>query len=157
MPDISRRTGVPASAGRLWALKLPCRVQRATDKRIGVASAGAEEAPDAMAERMTSFAQFWPYYLSEHSRAGTRVLHLVGTTLAILLALSAVTTGRWLLLPGALVCGYAFAWLGHFLVEHNRPATFRYPLWSFAADFKMWWAALTGRLSKELQRVGRPS
>src|SRR5271169_116834 len=106
-----------------------------------------------MAERIQSFAEFWPYYLGEHSRPGTRALHLVGTTLAICIALSAVTTGRWSLLLVALVCGYAFAWVGHFFVEHNRPATFRYPLWSFAADFKMWWSALTGRLPGELQRA----
>ncbi|MGO8968173.1 MAG: Mpo1-like protein [Myxococcaceae bacterium] len=109
-----------------------------------------------MSERIQSFAQFWPYYLGEHRRPGTRLLHLVGTTLAIFLALFAVTTGRWLLLVAALVCAYTFAWVGHFFIEHNRPATFRYPLWSFAADLKMWWAALTGRLQNELQRAHRP-
>lgn len=108
-----------------------------------------------MAQPIRSFAEFWPYYLGEHSRPGTRTLHLVGTSLAICLALAAVYTERWLLLLAALVCGYAFAWVGHFFVEHNRPATFRYPLWSFAADFKMWWAALTGRLPGELQRAQR--
>ncbi len=110
-----------------------------------------------MSDRIQSFAQFWPYYLGEHSRPGTRALHLVGTTLALLLALSAVTTSRWWLLLAALVCGYAFAWVGHFFVEHNRPATFRYPLWSFAADFKMWFSAVTGRLPGELQRAQRRS
>lgn len=109
-----------------------------------------------MSEPIRNFAEFWPYYLGEHSRPGTRVLHLMGTTLAICLAVAAVFTGHWLLLFAALVCGYAFAWVGHFFVEHNRPATFRYPLWSFAADFKMWWVALTGRLSSELRRVQHP-
>jgi hypothetical protein len=106
-----------------------------------------------LSEPIRSFAQFWHYYLGEHSRRGTRALHFIGTTLAIGLAVTAVSTGRWLLLLGALVCGYAFAWVGHFFVEHNRPATFRYPLWSFAADFKMWWVTLTGRLQGELQRA----
>jgi len=110
-----------------------------------------------MSERIQSFAEFWPYYLGEHSRPGTRALHLVGTTLALCLALSAVTMGRWGLLLLALVCGYGFAWVGHFFVEHNRPATFRYPLWSFAGDFKMWWSALTGRLASELAQARRPS
>jgi hypothetical protein len=108
-----------------------------------------------MSERIQSFAAFWPYYLSEHSRPGTRTLHFLGTTLAICLAVAAVLTGRWLLLLGALLCGYAFAWVGHFFVEHNRPATFRYPLWSFAGDFRMWWSTLTGRLPSELQRARR--
>jgi hypothetical protein len=108
-----------------------------------------------LSEPIRSFAEFWPYYLGEHSRRGTRMLHLVGTTLAICLAVMAVSTGRWALLLAALVCGYTFAWVGHFFVEHNRPATFRYPLWSFAADFKMWWTAVTGRLPGELQRIQR--
>jgi len=106
------------------------------------------------AQRIGSFAEFWPYYLGEHSRAGTRALHLVGTTLALGLVVAAVVAGnRWLLL-GALLSGYAFAWVGHFAVEHNRPATFRYPLWSLAADWKMWGLALTGGLGAELRRAG---
>ena len=81
-----------------------------------------------MSDRIQSFAQFWPYYLGEHSRPGTRTLHLVGTSLSLCLALAGAVTGRGLLLLWALVCGYSFAWVGHFFVEHNRPATFRYPL-----------------------------
>jgi hypothetical protein len=108
-----------------------------------------------MSEPIRSFTEFWPYYLGEHGRQGTRTLHLVGTTLAICLGVAAVSTGRWLLLLAAFVCGYAFAWVGHFFVEHNRPATFRYPLWSFTADFKMWWAAVTGRLPGELHKAQR--
>jgi len=92
--------------------------------------------------RIGSFAEFWPYYLREHRQPGTRALHLVGSTLALLL------------LIGAAVAGYGFAWIGHFLVERNRPATFRYPLWSLAADWKMWGLALSGRLTPELRRAG---
>lgn len=108
-----------------------------------------------MSERIQTFGQFWPYYLGEHRRSGTRILHLLGTTLAVCLWLTAVATGRWWFLLAGLVAGYAFAWVGHFFVEHNRPATFRYPLWSLAADFKMWALALTGRLPGELRRVSR--
>jgi len=104
--------------------------------------------------RIASFAEFWPYYLREHSQPGTRLLHLIGTTLALLFVLAAVLAGRPLLLVGALLAGYGFAWVGHFAVEHNRPATFRYPLWSLAADWKMWALALAGRLQPELRRAG---
>jgi hypothetical protein len=106
-----------------------------------------------MGDRIQTFAAFWPYYLGEHRRPGTRMLHLIGTTLSVCLGLTALATGRGVLLVGALVCGYAFAWVGHFFVEHNRPATFKYPLWSFAADFKMWALALSGRLPAEIRRM----
>jgi len=108
-----------------------------------------------MSERIQTFQQFWPYYLGEHRRSGTRILHLSGTTLAVCLGLTAVATGRWWFLLAGFLAGYAFAWVGHFFVEHNRPATFRHPLWSLAADFKMWALALTGRLPAELRRVSR--
>lgn len=106
-----------------------------------------------------TFEEFWPYYLREHSRPATRALHVVGTTISLLLFLSALALRAPGLVLAALVCGYAFAWAGHFFVEHNRPATFRYPLWSFAADWKMWALALRGRLGPELRRAlgaGRP-
>ena len=103
---------------------------------------------------MQTFAEFWPFYLREHSRPATRALHFAGTTLSLLLlgSAAALRSGRFVLM--ALVCGYAFAWVGHFFVEHNRPATFKYPLWSFAADWKMWVLALTWRLGPELERAG---
>jgi hypothetical protein len=103
---------------------------------------------------MQTFAEFWPFYLREHSKPATRLLHLVGTSLSLLIVVGAVALRRPLLLFPALICGYAFAWVGHFFVEHNRPATFKYPLWSFRGDFKMWACALTGRLAAELQRAG---
>ena len=107
-----------------------------------------------MARTITNFADFWPYYLREHSRPTTRALHYVGTTLVVALAVYALLTGRWLLLLAIPVAGYFFAWVGHFGIEKNRPATFTYPLWSLGADFKMWWMWLTGQLGAELDRAG---
>jgi hypothetical protein len=92
-----------------------------------------------------TFEEFWPFYLNEHRRPVTRWLHFSGSTLAIAVLAAGLwrRDGRALLL--ALVVGYACAWVGHFFFEHNRPATFRHPLWSFRADWKLWWRMLTRR------------
>jgi hypothetical protein len=100
-----------------------------------------------MAERQfKSFAEFWPYYLGEHSKPATRMLHCVGSLVAIAVVVTFITIGKWWLFPLALIPGYAFAWIGHFFVENNRPATFTYPLWSFMGDWKMLALILSGRL-----------
>jgi len=106
-----------------------------------------------MARKYRSFAEFWPHYLREHSKPATRSLHYVGTSLVVAAALFALVTGRWAWLIALPVAGYGFAWAAHFAVEKNRPATFTYPLWSLAADFKMWWLWLTRRLEPELRKA----
>ena len=100
-----------------------------------------------------TYAEFWDFYVSEHSKPMTRMLHLIGTTLGIALLVFFVASGRWYFFPLFPVVGYAFAWFAHFAVEKNRPATFKHPLWSFASDFKMIWYMLTGRMGREVERV----
>lgn len=104
--------------------------------------------------RAGSFAEFWPHYLREHGRIGTRRLHFVGTSLAVLLLVLALVTRSWWLLAAVPLAGYGFAWLGHAAVERNRPATFTHPFWSLRADFRMWRLWLSGRLEGELAAVG---
>ncbi len=101
-----------------------------------------------------SFETFWPFYLREHSKPRTRALHYIGTTLVIAVGVLAVITGQWLWLIAMPLAGYFFAWIAHFGVEKNRPATFTYPLWSLGADFKMYFMWLSGRLPAELERAG---
>jgi len=96
-----------------------------------------------------SFEEFWPYYLSEHSRPETRALHAAGTTVGSACAVVLLATGRWRWLPLALIPGYGAAWLSHFLIEKNRPATFQYPLWSFMGDYKMLALMIAGKLDEE--------
>ena len=105
-------------------------------------------------QRYETFEEFWPFYLREHARPGTRAFHYAGTSLVVLIALVAVLTGNWWLLIAMPIAGYAFAWASHAAIEHNRPATFTYPAWSLRADFRMWWLWLTGRLDRELDAAG---
>ena len=100
------------------------------------------------------FSDFWTFYLREHSRPGTRALHYAGTGLVLALAAVAAVLAEWRLLLLVPVAGYGFAWLSHAAVEHNRPATFTHPLWSLAADFRMFFLWLTGRIDGELARAG---
>lgn len=113
-----------------------------------------EPASNTAATRYATFAEFWPFYLREHSRPRTRALHYVGTSLVVAIAVFALVTGRYWWLLVMPVAGYFFAWVAHFSIEKNRPATFTYPLWSLAADFRMWWLWLTGRLGAELRAAG---
>lgn len=96
----------------------------------------------------TSFAEFYPYYLSEHKNRTSRRLHFCGTLAVLSIAvctLFGVINAWWLLaLP---LCGYGFAWLGHFVFEKNRPATFQHPFYSLAGDFVMFKDMLIGRIA----------
>ncbi|KAI3435006.1 hypothetical protein D9Q98_003058 [Chlorella vulgaris] len=101
--------------------------------------------PHPHGSRFRSRQQFYPFYLGEHSNRTCRRLHVAGTTGVIALAASAAATRRPGLLLLCPLLGYGCAWLGHYLFEHNRPATFRYPLWSLASDFQLWAEVLTGQ------------
>jgi len=103
---------------------------------------------------ITTYAEFWPYYLREHAQSSTRAWHYVGTTLALIVLAAVAITGQWIFLPLAFVSGYFFAWVSHGLIEKNKPATFTYPLWSLFSDFKMFFCFLTGRMKGELRKAG---
>jgi hypothetical protein len=101
-----------------------------------------------------TYAEFWPYYLHEHAQPATRAWHYLGTSLTLLCLVAALAAGWLWLLPVVLVVGYGPAWIGHFAVEGNRPATFRYPLWSLISDFRLYAVWLCGRLPAELAKAG---
>ncbi|MNK01208.1 hypothetical protein D3C87_190030 [compost metagenome] len=97
---------------------------------------------------MKSFKEFWPFYLQEHSSLKNRKLHFAGTFLVHVILIYALVTQRWTALWFLPVVGYGFAWVGHFMIERNRPATFKHPLWSLLGDFKMFYMMLSGKLWK---------
>ena len=109
-----------------------------------------------MAKEIETYSEFWAFYLRAHSRAGTRGLHYLGTVLGAGIAIVAAISASWWLLLAALAVGYGLAWVGHFVVERNVPATFGHPLWSFYSDFHMAYHALRGSLGEELERAALP-
>lgn len=103
--------------------------------------------------RLRTYAEFWPFYLREHGRPVTRAWHYLGTTIGLTCLAVAIGTGNLLWLLAGLVSGYGPAWIGHFFFEKNKPASFRYPLWSFISDFRMYFAFLGGSLGRELAKA----
>lgn len=96
-------------------------------------------------DRFQSFAAFYPYYIHEHSNRICRRIHVIGTGLVLVILAGAIMSrNAWWLLAMPLV-GYGFAWVGHFFFEKNRPATFKYPLWSLMGDFRLFFETVTGR------------
>ncbi|SEA89992.1 Mpo1-like protein [Alkalimonas amylolytica] len=97
-------------------------------------------------KRFESFKEFYPFYLQEHSNRVCRRLHVVGSTLVLLVLFTAVLTSQWIWLWALPVFGYGFAWVGHFFFEKNKPATFKYPLYSLLGDWVMYKDVLTGKI-----------
>jgi len=96
-------------------------------------------------KRFRNFSDFYPFYLSEHANRTSRRLHFAGTTVALVLLIAAIATQKWWLAAAALVQGYAFAWVGHFFFERNKPATFRYPGFSLMGGL----AVVVGYLDRQ--------
>lgn len=103
--------------------------------------------------RITNYAEFWDFYVGEHSQPLTRYFHFVGTTLSMVCLVWLIWRGTWFYFPLCLVIGYAFAWFSHFFIEKNQPATFKYPVWSFISDYVMVFYMLTGKMNSEVRRV----
>ncbi|RVU40467.1 DUF962 domain-containing protein [Rheinheimera riviphila] len=104
-------------------------------------------------QKFTTFAEFYPYYLSEHQLPACRLLHYLGSSLVLALLGFMLWSGQWQWWWTLLVAGYGCAWIGHFFIEHNRPATFKYPFFSLAADWVMFKDMLTGQLAAKLAKI----
>ena len=108
----------------------------------------------ASRKNVSNFREFWPRYLAAHADPRTRALHYIGTTLALAALATAALERDWRWLLVAPAAGYALAWFGHIVFEHNRPETFGHPGWSLISDFRMLGMFLSGRLSEELRGAG---
>lgn len=104
--------------------------------------------------RITDYEAFWLFYLREHANPRTRALHYAGTVAAVIGMAACVVLGKLWFLLAVPFAGYGPAWIAHFFVEKNRPATLRYPLWSLLSDFRMAFAWVTGQIGDELKRAG---
>jgi len=109
-----------------------------------------------MTEKIQTFEDFWPHYLREHSVPACRGIHYVGTTVALGFLATALVLGDPQWGGAAIFSGYFFAWIGHFFIEKNRPATFTYPRWSLLSDFKMYFLFLSGKLGPHLESALQP-
>lgn len=96
-------------------------------------------------KRFGSFKEFYPYYLEEHKLPRTKLFHFIGTLAAILFLITLACTRNPLFILGALLSGYGAAWISHFFVEKNKPATFKYPLYSLLGDYRMFFEILMGK------------
>lgn len=97
---------------------------------------------------------FWRHYLKEHADPSARMMHYVGTTIATVLFVRFLATGSFWSLLFAVISGYLFAWIGHFVIERNRPTTFEHPIWSLYSDFRMFFLFLSGHLGRHLREAG---
>ncbi|MCZ6685395.1 MAG: DUF962 domain-containing protein [Candidatus Dadabacteria bacterium] len=97
-------------------------------------------------KKFKSFSEFYPYYLSEHGNTVNRRLHFFGSLLTIIVVLFVIFTQTWIALILVPILGYGFAWIGHYFVEKNKPATFTYPLYSLMGDWVMFKDILTGKI-----------
>ncbi|MEZ4813790.1 MAG: DUF962 domain-containing protein [Bdellovibrionota bacterium] len=108
-----------------------------------------------MNRKFNSYEEFYQFYLREHSKAQTRIFHCIGTLLGLGFLFFAIWQHRWGLILWGFLAGYAVAWLSHFLIEKNRPATIKYPFYSFISDFRMLFDTVTNKLplNKDIPKI----
>lgn len=112
---------------------------------LNAENVAANESPQEVVE-FKSFAEFYPFYLSQHQNQICRRLHFVGSSLGLLGLGAALVTGKKRYVAAGIVAGYGCAWVGHFFFEHNKPATFQYPVYSFMGDWVMYKEMVTGKI-----------
>jgi hypothetical protein len=108
---------------------------------------------EAKSTSFSSFEEFWPFYVSQHSKRGNRAFHFAGTSAGLACTAAAIAKRRPVLFVWGLVLGYGLSWIGHYAIEKNRPATFGHPFWSLRSDFRMYGLMWRGKMTGELNRL----
>jgi len=108
--------------------------------------------PSKEKTQFKSYEEFFVYYMKEHQHPGCRALHYLGTVLGTTLVLMSIFTGNYWFILAAILSGYGCAWIGHFGIEKNIPATFGYPGWSFISDYRMCYLFLTGKIDRYIDQ-----
>ena len=152
-PKAKRRTAAKRATARRSAAKVSLPAA-ANTSAAAVSYPSSDNTRFWKRERYNTLREFWPFYLHEHRSSLNRVFHFIGSTLGVVVMISAFAIPKYWLILGAFVSGYAFAWIGHFFIEKNRPATFKYPLKSFISDWRLWYSVLTGRVYAEMKKFG---
>ncbi len=93
------------------------------------------------------YSEFYRFYLTEHRSIMSRRLHAAGSSIGIYFFTKAIRQRKPKYFVYGLVSGYACAWVGHFVFEKNKPASFKQPLYSFISDWRMLADILQGNLS----------
>jgi hypothetical protein len=96
--------------------------------------------------KFNSFKEFYLFYLSEHSNNTNKILHAIGSIGVLCIILYSLFNLNLKILYLAPICGYGFAWTGHFFLEKNKPATFQYPIYSFIGDWVMLKDIILGKI-----------
>lgn len=98
-----------------------------------------------MKKKFTSFKEFYPYYIKEHANKYTKLLHFIGSNLFLFFVIKLLVSNEMRNLFFAFLSAYGLAWIGHFFVEKNKPATFEYPIYSFMGDCAMYFDIIKGK------------
>ena len=104
-------------------------------------------------EQKGKYDQFWPEYLKDHSKPLTRYIHFGGTAIALIILAWISLSGNWLSIWQVLLCAYLPAWISHFLIEGNKPCSFKSPFFAAFSNIRMFFLFLTGRLKGELHKA----
>jgi len=99
-----------------------------------------------MVKRISNYDEFWQFYLAEHTKPWTKKIHALGLILGLAFVFYAIASSEWVFLPLALLVSYGPIWMSHFFIEKNKPASFKYPFWSFISEFRMVYLFFRGKL-----------